>query len=808
MVQSVPRSHAPTHSPGAVQSPGYLVAVKPSVSIVIPTHNDEAWVAAALDSCLAQSHKSIEILCVDDASTDSTREIIEQYCARDPRIRLINHEVNSSAFTSRRTGVEAAAAQYVLFLDGDDELAPTAAEKSLALARRGDADVVGFGVDLTKADGKRNRVFEGELQPKHKSLTGTAILAKLFAPGKTAHGHIWGYLFKTELLRGVYADLPQDIHLKRANDLPVTFLALARASSYVSTPEHLYRYFFLRGRSGHRVRSMDEFEFYLEAVRSIEVIRDAVLEPATEWSDPDKVVACYESARLSVIAGVLRYGMGAVDDDLLQECLVALENRVGRIDVIGAAAGFVPEALGTISRISATTPEARSPRRHVLICTWQLTTGGVQGVVVSQARYLRQVGFDVSIVIFGLAESVYELPEEVRVFRVKGSTRAQRVSSWAEICRESGADVIFDHRVLYYREWPFYALAARSLGVPTIGFLQSFSLRPILDDNHNLSFLADNLPLLETVLVTSPTDVAYWKLRGIPDVVTLPTPPSPTLLEHTPRTEPIPAPDGTVELIWWGRLDQNLKQVRSLIPITAELRERGVDAVMTIIGPDSNNLTAAQLRRAAAKRGIADAVNVLGPLHGQALVDAVAHAHVYVFTSIIEGSPLSMVEAQAMGLPVAMYELPWLANLIGNDGVVTARQGDARGLARQIETLVNDPETYVARSRASLAAARRATDFDFPELYRQLLAREVPAEFSPEPTAADIRLILEWSTFYAERNADNHADALKKAESLRAQLDSLRAKVRALRNPVVAVRMGLGKVKRAAGHRLRRKSQA
>ena len=277
------------------------------------------------------------------------------------------------------------------------------------------------------------------------------------------------------------------------------------------------------------------------------------------------------------------------------------------------------------------------------------------------------------------------------------------------------------------------------------------------------------------------------------------------------RTEPRAAPTGTVNLIWWGRLQESVKQARSLILITAALRERGVDAELTVIGPDSGDLTAAQLADDAAANGVADAVHLLGALHGQALIDATSAAHVYLLTSVIEGSSLALVEAQALGLPVAMYELPWLANLEGNEGVLAARQHDVRGLARQIDGLVSDPGQYAASSAASLVAARKAVDFDFPELYKRLLARDLGDEYSPEPTLAHARLILEWTTFYSEANSARHTLVRQELKASKTQIASLQKQVAKLREATAgsgkragSVRKQLGRAKRKLMSRLRR----
>ncbi|MFP3344927.1 glycosyltransferase family 2 protein, partial [Halomonas sp. SIMBA_159] len=89
-----------------------------------------------------------------DASTDGTAAIVESYCARDPRVRLIRQEHNASAYQARRVGILAAKADHLLFLDGDDEFTETAAEAALEKATATDADLVQFGVEVVRLDGR------------------------------------------------------------------------------------------------------------------------------------------------------------------------------------------------------------------------------------------------------------------------------------------------------------------------------------------------------------------------------------------------------------------------------------------------------------------------------------------------------------------------------------------------------------------------------------------------------------------------------------------------------------------------------
>lgn len=126
---------------------------------------------------------SIVVPVFDDASTDATAGIIEQVALSDPRVRLVHHDDNRTAFQARRTGILTARGEYVLFLDGDDELAPRAAEVARGRAQESGADIVGFGVDVVERDGRTGGTYERRLQPAHDRRDGSDVLTGLFTEG-------------------------------------------------------------------------------------------------------------------------------------------------------------------------------------------------------------------------------------------------------------------------------------------------------------------------------------------------------------------------------------------------------------------------------------------------------------------------------------------------------------------------------------------------------------------------------------------------------------------------------------------------
>ena len=104
------------------------------VSVVIPVYNAEKYLCECLDSAAGQTLRDVEILCIDDGSTDNSAAVVAQYIKKDPRIRLIRQE-NSGSGAARNRGIRTARGEYIAFLDADD-FYPEAATLESFTARR------------------------------------------------------------------------------------------------------------------------------------------------------------------------------------------------------------------------------------------------------------------------------------------------------------------------------------------------------------------------------------------------------------------------------------------------------------------------------------------------------------------------------------------------------------------------------------------------------------------------------------------------------------------------------------------------
>lgn len=119
------------------------------VSVIIPVYNVDKYLSKCLDSVIAQTCSDIEIICVNDGSTDNSAQILSEYSNRDSRIKMIT-KPNGGLFSARHVGMVSAAGEYLLFVDSDDWIEKTLVEKTLNKITETGADVVIFGAYSVK----------------------------------------------------------------------------------------------------------------------------------------------------------------------------------------------------------------------------------------------------------------------------------------------------------------------------------------------------------------------------------------------------------------------------------------------------------------------------------------------------------------------------------------------------------------------------------------------------------------------------------------------------------------------------------
>lgn len=127
----------------------------PSVSVIIPAYNCQAFVCRAIDSVLAQDIAPLEVLVINDCSSDDTEYVVKERYAAEPRVKVVRHAENKKQGASRNTGLSIATGDYIFFLDADDWIEPHALSTLRALAIQYDAEIVACGVRNVWSNGAK-----------------------------------------------------------------------------------------------------------------------------------------------------------------------------------------------------------------------------------------------------------------------------------------------------------------------------------------------------------------------------------------------------------------------------------------------------------------------------------------------------------------------------------------------------------------------------------------------------------------------------------------------------------------------------
>lgn len=210
---------------------------QPFVSVICSVYNTAAYLPQCLDSLLTQTLKEIEIICINDGSTDNSLEILQKYAAKDSRISVVS-KPNGGAASARNLGITLAKGQYLHFADSDDFLEPDMLENMFRKATEHNVDIVLSPSGVVK---------KGRMKKSDKSLKIRLLPKAPFKPEQIAdklfqvtNSTAWNKLFKRSFIMDKNLRF-QD--LKSCNDIGFVYVALTKAASidYVEKLGYWYR---------------------------------------------------------------------------------------------------------------------------------------------------------------------------------------------------------------------------------------------------------------------------------------------------------------------------------------------------------------------------------------------------------------------------------------------------------------------------------------------------------------------------------------------------------------------------------------
>jgi len=236
------------------------------ISIIIPVYNVAPYITRCLESIVSQKYGNIEIIVVNDGSTDRTPAIVEQWSRKDPRIRLIN-QPNSGVSVARNTALNAIKGKYATFVDGDDWISPDYVSMMYDNLIRHNADIVKCGFTFIDPESGKTRC----LTPRKRSMSSEMAI-KAFFCGKGVTASVCGGLYRSDLF--IKNNLRFTPGVTIGEDGQMTILLLLNSKRLFIMPSSLY---FVRVRPQSASRSgfvlSDEYKI-LQKIALPETIED------------------------------------------------------------------------------------------------------------------------------------------------------------------------------------------------------------------------------------------------------------------------------------------------------------------------------------------------------------------------------------------------------------------------------------------------------------------------------------------------------------------------------------------------------
>ena len=236
------------------------------ISVIIPVYNVEAYLARCLDSILAQTYTNLEILIIDDGSTDNSGTLCDEYAQKDSRIRVI-HQENQGLAEVRNIGLREAKGEYIQFVDSDDWIDPETIETCYRLSKEYGADIVKFGGVREFSDGRQkhniSREHEPLLMPVNEALS-LYFFADYVGTGSCSK------LFKSGLFEGI--TFPKG---RISEDIYAVCKVIARAEKFLVISNKFYHYFARSSSITHRPFSEQSYDVPYVALHAYDFIRSA-----------------------------------------------------------------------------------------------------------------------------------------------------------------------------------------------------------------------------------------------------------------------------------------------------------------------------------------------------------------------------------------------------------------------------------------------------------------------------------------------------------------------------------------------------
>lgn len=347
--------------------------------------------------------------------------------------------------------------------------------------------------------------------------------------------------------------------------------------------------------------------------------------------------------------------------------------------------------------------------RRLGIVVRRLRGGGAERVVSQLIPIFLQHGHDIILFTDDISETDYESPKEVVRHVMKSSMLGDLQDRLLEIkkcVKEYEIDIMCYHSGEEHPELYYELALLNRMGVKTLLELHTSFLSRIEYSKSRIEDILFMYKSIDCLVVLSNADRFFWKSLGCNSVFI----PNPTLLPENSDESYINKDESEFNIIWVGRLVKKAKNVLDIVPIMKRVVEDVPNATLKLYGSSDDKLVFRELVDTIERESLSRHIEYCGY---ETNVDSIYRgADVMLVTSSVEGYPCAIAESKARGIPIVMYELPWLEMLKDKKGYVSVEQRDDVAAAKQLVKLANKKHLKQKMSQEALESAREQSSYN------------------------------------------------------------------------------------------------
>lgn len=769
---------------------------KIKVSVIIPVYNAEAYLEECLDSVIRQTLQGIEIICVDDGSTDGSRAILERYTIYNDNITCIFYDETRSASQARKDAVLASNGDFIMFLDADDFLEQNACEIAYEEIRKNNTDILQFDTYIENCANLPEERIKGNqkfLKPYTEKIIKNNLQTESFINKKFSFT-LWNKIYYGEICRKAFSEIT-DGFFPKANDLYAAFYILKEAKSYSGISNKLYHYCFGRGMTGHDQMSIDDFRLccfstkvykaiknHEESAREINSIpicgiKNKIVEDVqpfeTDFQDNyEEIDAVIENIKQRFHSEQLSKWNNNISDMDKREALAIYYKAWDEdsLETISALSKLFANKKPMISKYIDVfiKPERKHHKiKNLALYYRNIVNGGAQRVVAYLTTMFADMenGEKFNVVLltdFEPNEEDYDLsPRVQRIvlpkydsktnYKERGQKLLDIIDKYdidAFICSMwNGGSFLWDMLCI-----------KNSIKSPALfSHIHSYFGVPWYGKENKIEEIFNSYAYIDGLITLSDYDRDFWKYcnKNVYKILN----PCTESVQHKKNKWN----QGSKSILWVGRISEE-KQPLEVVRIMKYVVEKQPNYVCRILGDGENSNLKSKFEAMIDQEGLNNNI-ILEGFHKD-VEPFYENSDVMISTSSIEGFPLSIMEAASYGLPTVIYDLPWLEYFKIIQGWEKVEQNAAKDAAEKILMLLSDKNKWIQKSESLYSSYNKYKEYDLQsqwlkvfEDYEKNISPELSINFQHKITYQQIinnhsKLISKFNEDVEKKNAE------------------------------------------------------